>query len=56
MPTLSFGSSGTDILFRSGRSRRFGGIAAVALRERDMLAAAAVPEDLRSPPGNRRVS
>ena len=53
MPILSFSSVETEALFRSGRSRRFGSIATVALRKLDMLAATAVLEDLRSPPGNR---
>ena len=53
MPILSFADVETRTLFETGRSRRFGNIAAAALRKLDMLAAAAVLEDLRSPPGNR---
>ena len=53
MPILSFASAETRTLFETGKSRRFGNIAAVALRKLDMLAAAAVLEDLRSPPANR---
>ena len=53
MSILSFATTETEALFRDGRSRRFGNIATAALRKLDMLAAAAVLEDLRSPPGNR---
>ncbi len=49
----AFRDRGTRLLFETGRSRRFGNIAAVALRKLDMLDAATVLEDLRVPPGNR---
>lgn len=49
----SFRDRETRLLFETGRSRRFGNIAAVALRKLDMVDAAAVLEDLRVPPGNR---
>jgi len=53
MPIVSFASAETETLFQAGKSKRFGNIAAVALRKLDMLAAAAELNDLRSPPGNR---
>ena len=53
MPIVSFASAETRTLFETGKSRQFGNIATVALRKLDMLAAAVVLEDLRSPPGNR---
>ena len=53
MPIVSFASAETKTLFETGKSRQFGNIAAVALRNLDMLAAATVLEDLHSPPGDR---
>lgn len=49
----SFGDGDTEELFRTGRSRRFGNVARVALRKLDYLNAATDLNDLRSPPGNR---
>ena len=49
----SFADKETEILFKTGTSRRFGNIAAVASRKLDYLDAAGVLQDLRSPPGNR---
>lgn len=48
-----FRSRDTQRLFESGRSRRFHGIAGVALRKLDMLNAAAALNDLAAVPGNR---
>lgn len=53
MTIQSFASVETATLFETGRSRRFGNIAAVALRKLDMLSAAVALQDMRSPPGNR---
>jgi toxin HigB-1 len=50
---LSFRCAETRELFQTGRSRRFGTIAAVAARKLAILNAAASLEFLRSPPGNR---
>ena len=50
---LSFRCAETRELFQTGRSRRFGPIAAVAVRKLAILNAAASLEFLRSPPGNR---
>lgn len=50
---LSFRCPETQALFETGRSRRFLGIAAVAMRRLGALDAAHEPRDLRSPPGNR---
>jgi proteic killer suppression protein len=49
----SFRNSETEALFTTGRSRRWRSIEAAAFRKLDMLNAATVLEDLRSPPGNR---
>ena len=53
----SFGSKATEDFYhgrRSTQARRIASdIRATALRKLDMLNAAAVVEDLRSPPGNR---
>jgi toxin HigB-1 len=43
----------TQALFETGKSRRFAGIATVATRKLQQLAAAATLEFLRAPPGNR---
>jgi len=53
MPIQSFKNDDTKALFASGKSKRFGNIAATALRKLDMLNAAAVLLDLRAPPGNQ---
>lgn len=42
----------TERLWIDGKSKRFGAIAAVALRKLDMLNGAASLDDLRSPPAN----
>ncbi len=42
----------TQALFETGKSRRFGSIAAVATRKLAMLEAAETLDFLRSPPGN----
>jgi toxin HigB-1 len=49
----SFVCSETEQLYRSGKSRRFSGIARVAVRKLDMLNAAVLLADLRVPPGNQ---
>lgn len=43
----------TQILWQSGKSRRFASIARVALRKLDQIDAGVRIEDLRAPPGNR---
>ena len=43
----------TERLWRLGKSRRFAGIAKVALRKLDQIDASVAIEDLRAPPGNR---
>jgi proteic killer suppression protein len=53
MTIQSFKCSDTEALYQTGKSRRFGNIAAVAVRKLDMINAAAVLADLRVPPGNR---
>ncbi len=53
MAIQSFACRDTQVLYESGRSRRFQGIASVALRKLDMLHAAKALSDLRAPPGNR---
>jgi len=53
MPIQSFASRDTEELYETGKSRRFGNIASVALRKLDMLHAAKALGDLRAPPGNR---
>ncbi len=53
MTIQSFADVETATLFETGGSRRFGNIAAAALRKLDMLAAAVALKDMRSPPGNR---
>ena len=49
----SFCCSDTQALFEIGKSRRFSGIANVAVRKLAQLDAAQTLEFLRSPPGNR---
>ena len=49
----SFKCKDTQELYETGENRRFASIARVALRKLDMLAAAAMVETLRVPPGNR---
>ena len=53
MAIQSFNCPETEALYRTGKSRRFGNIAHVALRKLDMLHAAGALHDLRAPPGNR---
>jgi proteic killer suppression protein len=48
-----FRCADTRTLFETGKSRRFAGIATVATRKLQQLAAAATLEFLRAPPGNR---
>jgi len=50
---LGFRCKDTQILFETGRSRRFGSILAVATRKLTLLDAAQTLEFLKSPPGNR---
>lgn len=50
---LSFRCPETQILFETGRSRRFSGIASVAIRKLAAVNAAVTLEFLYSPPGNR---
>lgn len=49
----SWRDADTEELFRTGKNKRWAGISKVALRKLDMLDAAVVLDDLRSPPGNR---
>jgi proteic killer suppression protein len=49
----SFRCADTQALFETGRSRRFSGVANVAIRKLAQLDAAQTLEFLRSPPGNR---
>jgi proteic killer suppression protein len=53
MAIQSYRCSETQRLRATGRSRRFGGIAKIALRKLDMLNAAVRLESLTIPPGNR---
>jgi len=46
-------SADTADLWRTGKSRRFGAIAKVALRKLDQIDASVRIEDLMAPPGNR---
>ena len=48
----SFRSADTQALFEAGRSKRFSGIANIAIRKLTQLDAAHTLEFLRSPPGN----
>jgi len=49
----SFGCADTQALFETGKSRRFSGIADIAMRKLAQLDAAQTLAFLRSPPGNR---
>lgn len=49
----SFRCKDTQSLFETGKSRRFSGIANIAMRKLAQLDAAHTLEFLRSPPGNR---
>ncbi len=49
----SFRCAETQALFETGKSRRFSGVANVAMRKRAQLDAAETLEFLRAPPGNR---
>ena len=53
MPIQSFSAEHTKTLFETGKSKRWSGIAKVALRKLDMLNAAVTLSDLRVPPANR---
>jgi toxin HigB-1 len=53
MTIQSFKCPETKTLYETGQSRVFGNIASVSCRKLDMLNAAAMLKDLRSPPGNR---
>lgn len=48
----SFRSADTQALFETGKSKRFSGIANIAIRKLAQLDAAHTLEFLRSPPGN----
>jgi proteic killer suppression protein len=48
----SFRSADTQALFEAGKSKRFSGIANIAMRKLTQLDAAHTLEFLRSPPGN----
>jgi toxin HigB-1 len=50
---VSFACKDTAGLFETGKSKRFGNIAAIALRKLDLLRYAAALQDLTQPPGNR---
>lgn len=49
----SWRDADAEALFRTGRNKRWAKIETTELRELDMLDAAAVLNDLASPPGNR---
>jgi proteic killer suppression protein len=49
----SFRCADTQVLFETGKSKRFSGIANIAVRKLAQLDAAHTLEFLRSPPGNR---
>ena len=49
----SFADAETEVVFRTGKSRRLGDLARVAVRRLQALDYASALEDLRSPPGNR---
>lgn len=53
MAIQSFRDADTEVLYRTGRNKRWTNVAKVALRKLDMLNAAAVLTDLRIPPANR---
>ena len=48
----SFKSADTQALFEAGKSKKFSGIANIAIRKLAQLDAAQTVEFLRSPPGN----
>jgi proteic killer suppression protein len=50
---VNFKCADTQLLFTTGRSRRFAGIQAVAERKLAQLEAAVSLASLRAPPGNR---
>ena len=50
---VSFNCKDTEILFVTGRTSQWSGIANVATRKLQMVAAASQLVDLRAPPGNR---
>ena len=50
--TRSFSDKETKTLFKTGRSRKFGSVDAVAKRKLDRIDAAEKLEDRRAPPGN----
>jgi toxin HigB-1 len=50
---VSFKCKDTALLYETGRSKRFGGIATVARRKLDLLRYATALKDLASPPANR---
>jgi proteic killer suppression protein len=49
----SFRSADTQALFETGKSKRFSGVANIAIRKLAQLDAAQTLKFLRSPPGNR---
>jgi proteic killer suppression protein len=53
MTIQSFGCRDTEELYQTGKSKRFGNVASVALRKLDMVNSAVVLADLSAPPGNR---
>jgi proteic killer suppression protein len=53
MPIQSFSGKDTEELFKTGKSRKFGGFRAVAERKLQMLDSAMTLAFLKSPPGNR---
>ncbi len=53
MAIVGFHCADTELLFTTGRSRRFAGIKSVAERKLAHLDAAVSLESLRAPPGNR---
>jgi toxin HigB-1 len=50
---VSFRCKDTAHLYETGKSKRFGNIASVALRKLDLMQYAIVLQDLISPPANR---
>jgi proteic killer suppression protein len=49
----SFADAETEALFLTGKSRRWGNIARIALRRLQAVDFASAVEDLQNPPGNR---
>jgi proteic killer suppression protein len=49
----SFADTETEALFLTGKSRRWGNIARIALRRLQTVDFASAIEDLKNPPGNR---